>query len=98
MTLGGLLLANRPVRLIVGVGGRMVVVLPVAFGLGFAATVGLDAEVVRVGTALVDEEAREVEVAVLSGGIGEPDERELDLLVSGVAGFFAASAGARGPR
>ena len=84
------LLAHRKVRLIVLVGH-----VP-EFGGIVAARDRLLCEIMRrLAPALVDEISREVEPAAVSGQAVELIERELDLLVPGIAALLAGSGSER---
>ena len=73
------LLAHRNVRLIVFVGLR-----PVG-GRIVAARQRLFGEVVRLAATLVDEIGREIEPPAVAGQTVKLDQRELDLLMAGIA-------------
>ncbi len=69
---------------------RLVVFIGVvAETLGVLVTGGrLDVEVMRLLAAGIDEEAREVEIALLAGDAAEADQRQLDFLVAAIAGLM----------
>lgn len=77
------LVAHRQMRLVVEIG------LVAPLGGIDAARRRLDIKVMRLLATLLDEIAREVEIALLAGGATEPDQRELDLLMPAIAGLLA---------
>ena len=77
------LLAHRQVRLVVFVGPRP------ERGRVFAARDRFLGEVVRLTAALVDEIGGEIEAAAIAGQPVELDQRQLDLLMAGIAALLA---------
>ncbi len=83
MAFGGVLFADRQVRLEVAVVAAVPSGRVVSAGLGFLVVV------VGLAAALVHEVLRQIQVAALAGVAIELDQRQLELLVAGVAPLLA---------